>query len=635
MEKGRSLPRLNKVSWIREDSGVSGREVESTCSRFRRRNWYILSRLYVQVQDRARLFKHGKYIESASHPAASTSSSDVPRPIAMNTASTSASDVPRPNAMNTASTSASDAPRPGAKIRTVGGGDRIDLTEPDAKRRRQKHAAEFKADVLQKLAEGMTPNEAMSMYRSFNINKSQISKWSKAKDEINAAAADRQKKKLTKIRPAIKYKDLYREILTVFRETRSRGRHVDFNWIYSQAQKIQCELLDDPEATLKQHVIANFIKRYHLKRRKIQRNKRLAKEHYRKLIEKWHATLRERGIRTGAAQADYDVKWGRYLPHQRLNVDQSPLPFARETTMTYEEIHSRAEGNREKRIWTAQPNTGDSKRFCTLQICFRPEGDQPRIAIIFRGLGLRISAVEKAAWDPDVDVYFQKNAWADTTFSIEWAERTLKPFVSDLDNFILFLDNLTAHVQDRFRETVEELNGLGWFGIPGATDIWQPVDGGYASTLKALIRQKFFNWLDDAENLDKWYGADSHITASEKRILITHWVGKAYRKLTSSRYDSFRWRMFGKTGCLITADASEDGNIQPEGLSGYVMPPPPPLHWTLIPAQQLHQLHQRRKRRKLMTQFTMIFEGDEEGHEAEIVVDDAVAEDGWIFDLYA
>lgn len=126
--------------------------------------------------------------------------------------------------------------------------------------------------------------------------------------------------------------------------------------------------------------------------------------------------------------------------------------------MTYEEIHPRVSaGNREKRIWTAQPNTGDSKRFCTLQICFRPEGIQPRIAIIFRGQGLRISAVEKAAWDPDVDVYFQKNAWADTEFCLKWAEKTLGPFVSDLDHFILYLDNLTSHAQHSFRDAVKEL----------------------------------------------------------------------------------------------------------------------------------------------------------------------------------
>ena len=70
-------------------------------------------------------------------------------------------------------------------------------------------------------------------------------------------------------------------------------------------------------------------------------------EHYRDRIQKWHSTLRERGIRTG-----------------------------------------------------------DSKCFCTLQIYFRPTGEQHCIAIIFRGQGLQISAVEKKSWDPDVDVYF-------------------------------------------------------------------------------------------------------------------------------------------------------------------------------------------------------------------------------------
>ena len=144
-------------------------------------------------------------------------------------------------------------------------------------------------------------------------------------------------------------------------------------------------------------------------------------------------------------------------------------------------------------------------------------------------------------------------------FSLEWAERTLKPFVNkDTGKFILFLDNLSAHVHSDFRDAVKALHSLAWFCEPGATDIWQAVDGGYASTLKALIRNEFFNWLDDDENMKKWYGEDSHITASEKGILVTHWVGNAYRKLTSSKYDSFRWRMFEKTGCLITADGSED-----------------------------------------------------------------------------
>ena len=142
-------------------------------------------------------------------------------------------------------------------------------------------------------------------------------------------------------------------------------------------------------------------------------------------------------------------------------------------------------------------------------------------------------------------------------FSLEWAERTLKPFVNkDTGKFILFLDNLSAHVHSNFWDAVKALRGFAWFRL-----IWQSVDGGYVSTLKALIRNEFFNWLGDNENMKKWYGENAHITASEKQILVTHWVGNAYRKLTSSKYNSFRWRMFEKAGHLITADGSEGKKI--------------------------------------------------------------------------
>ena len=47
--------------------------------------------------------------------------------------------------------------------------------------------------------------------------------------------------------------------------------------------------------------------------------------------------------------------------------------------------------------------------------------------------------------------------------------------------------------------------------------ICQTVDGGDGSTLKRLINQKFFDWFDDDENLEKWYGADSHTATSEKK----------------------------------------------------------------------------------------------------------------------
>ena len=90
----------------------------------------------------------------------------------------------------------------------------------------------------------------------------------------------------------------------------------------------------------------------------------------------------------------------------------------------------------------------------------------------------------------------------------------------------MFCDNLTGQSKPAFRESVSKLNGVVWYGLKNGTDIWQPVDAGYAEKLKAMIKHSFFDWLDDDENADKWYGVES-FTASERRILLTHCIGDA------------------------------------------------------------------------------------------------------------
>jgi len=56
-------------------------------------------------------------------------------------------------------------------------------------------------------------------------------------------------------------------------------------------------------------------------------------------------------------------------------------------------------------------------------------------------------------------------------------------------------------------------------------------------------------------------GYDSKLTASERRILISHWVGEAWNKLCAPEYDNLRRRCWEKTGCLMTADGSEDPSV--------------------------------------------------------------------------
>ena len=146
-------------------------------------------------------------------------------------------------------------------------------------------------------------------------------------------------------------------------------------------------------------------------------------------------------MRTGRNDG-YDEKWGRYQPKQRLNVDQSRLPFVVGTSRTYDHLDKDLDQHDHK-VWISQPGSGLDKRQCTLQICFRPTGEQPRLGVIFRGTGKRISQDEKEAYHPDVDVYYRENAWADTKVSVEWVQKTLSPSVKDDERFALFCDNLT------------------------------------------------------------------------------------------------------------------------------------------------------------------------------------------------
>ena len=78
--------------------------------------------------------------------------------------------------------------------------------------------------------------------------------------------------------------------------------------------------------------------------------------------------------------------------------------------------------------WISQTSSGLDKGQCNLQICMRLVGRQPYLVIFFRGK--RISDNEKSARPKDVDI-FQENAWADTTVSVAWGNKTLKHYVKD------------------------------------------------------------------------------------------------------------------------------------------------------------------------------------------------------------
>ena len=77
-------------------------------------------------------------------------------------------------------------------------------------------------------------------------------------------------------------------------------------------------------------------------------------------------------------------------------------------------------------------------------------------------------------------------------------------------------------------------------------------------TLKGLMRIEQEAWLDIPCNFDKW--ASQRLTASERRILTTHWIGEAWQKFSSNKYQNLITSSFKVTGhppspILALADA--------------------------------------------------------------------------------
>ncbi|CAB1109519.1 unnamed protein product [Ectocarpus sp. CCAP 1310/34] len=69
-------------------------------------------------------------------------------------------------------------------------------------------------------------------------------------------------------------------------------------------------------------------------------------------------------------------------------------------------------------------------------------------------------------------------------------------------------------------------------------------------------------WLEQSDNLERWETAS--LTASDRRVLITQWMGAAMARLNSQQ--AYRYRLFEKCGMAMTVAGSGDDRITLEGL---------------------------------------------------------------------
>ena len=181
---------------------------------------------------------------------------------------------------------------------------------------------------------------------------------------------------------------------------------------------------------------------------------------------------------------------------------------------------------------------------------------------------MRISAGEKALWDDDVKVFWQKKAWVDKhvmkDLAIRFVDHKKKVHGEDLW-VILFCDNLSAHLDDDVREIFGNGKVFLCFFPPNMTNFIQPIDAGLGRSVRIKIGHYLDEWLMDADNMERW---ESKMTASERRVLTTIFISKSLKDIMSVEYDGMRIKSFERTGCLLTwlPNDVHDGKICPQGL---------------------------------------------------------------------
>ena len=98
---------------------------------------------------------------------------------------------------------------------------------------------------------------------------------------------------------------------------------------------------------------------------------------------------------------------------------------------------------------------------------------------------------------------------------------------------------------------------------PGCTSRVKPLDVSFNKSLKDVVRQQFEK--HQKENLQRY--TEGKTSASEGRVLVTKWVGKARTEVGSNR--DVVVRSFKKCGISLSLDDSENGEVHIESIDEY------------------------------------------------------------------
>ena len=423
-------------------------------------------------------------------------------------------------------------------------------TMPASKRR--SHSREKKLKILKYYHEN-----GRNKYRTcqkFGIPKGCFYQWLKNEKKIHDGSKGSKRIEGGGRKPF--WPDVEEKLLAEFTELRAKGLKVKHYWFRARAVQLMSELHPDVEFKFSPGWFDRFKVRNKISYR---RSTNVAQTKPADMEDKIRAFHLE--IRRVAASKDSEEPMGKFQLSTVANVDQTPLPFTFNGGQGYSKTG-------EKTVWHRGAASGLDKRQCTVQLTIFADGEArvPPL-LIFRGKGLRISQVEKTKYDRRVRVQFQENAWCDEAQMLNWVNHIWKrPFSPDVEKpKLLIADVHKAQKTEKVLHALEACKTTVVLVPPGCTSLVQPLDVVVNANFKQIVDRLQTEHMQ--QNLEQY--VNNSLSASQRRILITGWVGAAWAEVCLKK-DMIK-RGFEKCGISVPIDGSRDEDISIHGLTGYVV----------------------------------------------------------------
>ena len=145
----------------------------------------------------------------------------------------------------------------------------------------------------------------------------------------------------------------------------------------------------------------------------------------------------------------------------------------------------------------------------------------------------------------------------------QWVYQLWKPVCKE--HRLLVLDEHRAQMTEEFKQKLQELSTAYVFVPGGCTSLVQPVNVVFNAPFQTALEKIAQKHM--LENLDLY--VHGKFTASERRVLLSKWVGEAWEEVCAK--PEMITRSFRKCGISIAVDGSEDEVININGVDDYTV----------------------------------------------------------------